>query len=560
MIADLRWPWIAMLLVAGGLTGCDEATLSQFDGTQPKSKEPPKKKVVKSGKKQPVKTQPEQKRRQPIASHARDLEKSWEASRVASLQTGRAEDVAIRQIGAAVKASLDVGPTLVVWLIDRTPSASKIVNDGVGAAKSLYDSPEIREALAGNEQNLLTAVVMFDEKVEFKLDPPTSDVTQVRAALDGFAAAGQGPEMTFTAIQAALEKYLPLRRQERRELMFVVLTDEAGDDQNKVDSLVDIVKKNAIPIYVVGTPAPWGQTNPFLTSGAKPTDANDDTYPKHGPETMLSERVNIHMTGSSGGYRPSQGSVLVDSGFGPFALERLCRASGGKFIALRPEAGGEGMFTFGGSGMGNRFWPTGAEMRFDPEVVSRYTPEYVSEADYQALLGKSKTRQALVAAAKMEPVNIDAIPSQRFQKSNEAQMARQLNTAQQFAARHSPKVDQLHGVLSGGEGDRDQLTTPRLQAEFDLAMGQTLAAKVRLDGYNAMLAALKRGKNFEKPNSREWQLEVGDKIETGSAIQKMAEKSTMYLKRVVADHPGTPWATLAEEDLKTPLGWEWKEN
>ena len=139
-------------------------------------------------------------------------------------------------------------------------------------------------------------------------------------------------------------------------------------------------------------------------------------------------------------------------------------------------------------------------------------------------------------------------------------MARQLNSAQQFAARHSPTVDQLYEMLSSGETDRDKETSPRIQAEYDLAMGRTMAAKVRLDGYNSMLAALKRGKNFENANSREWLLEQSSKIETGSTIQKMAEKATMYLQRVVSDHPGTPWAKLAEQELKNPLGWEWKEN
>ena len=31
--------------------------------------------------------------------------------------------------------------------------------------------------------------------------------------------------------------------------MIVLITDEAGDDRDQVDSIVEIVKKNAIPVY-----------------------------------------------------------------------------------------------------------------------------------------------------------------------------------------------------------------------------------------------------------------------------------------------------------------------
>lgn len=34
----------------------------------------------------------------------------------------------------------------------------------------------------------------------------------------------------------------------------------------------------------------------------------------------------------------------------------------------------------------------------------------------------------------------------------------------------------------------------------------------------------------------------------------------MYLQRVVDDHPGTPWAMLAERELAVPLGWKWRES
>ncbi len=549
-----------MLALCYCATGCKEASMHKLESKEKtkeqKMKDYKNRKILKPSK-PPAAPNPNLKRRPAlIGDNASDLERSFQASRAVALTTGKPEEVALRRITAAVQAALEVGPTLVVWIIDRTPSASKLVTDGTLAARAMYDSPEIRAASLGSDQNLLSAVVMYDEQVEFTLDPPVADWQKARAALDNVQISPGGKELTFTAIKGAVEKYLPLRTQNRREIVIVLFTDEAGNDADQVDSVVDLVKKNAIPVYVVGSPAPWGQTNPYLAAGEKSKGPDDDTFPTHGPETLQPERIDVQMWGNQYGQR--EDFSLIDSGFGPYALERLCRISGGEFFPVRPAVGST--YQYHSTTIGHKFWPTGSELRFDPKMTPKYAPEYVSQKDYDQLLSSNKARQALVDAAKLPSINIVAFPEQIFEKKNEAQMARQLNSAQQFAARHSPPVDRLYEVLSPGEGDREKLTLPRLQAEFDLAIGRTLAAKVRLDGYNAMLAALKRGKNFTNESSRQWHLEQATTIETGSTIQKMSEKAIMYLQRVVKDHPGTPWVKLAEHELKIPLGWEWRES
>jgi hypothetical protein len=550
-----------------GAAGCKDASMQQMEARQKKTKDYKNRKILKPSK--PVqRPNPNLKRRpatptsstsssmSPTSTSAdRDLERAFQASRGTALMTGKPEEVAVRRINAAVQAALEVSPTLVVWIIDRTPSASKIVTDGLMAARGMYDDPEIRRATI-NDQKLLTAVVSFDAEIDFVLDPPAADWQQARAAFDKVQPVAGGKELPFTALQKALEKYLPLRTQDRRELVFVIITDEAGDDRDQVDAVVDIVKKNAIPVYTIGVPAPWGQTNPFLAAGEKSKGPDDDTYPQHGPESLQSERVDVSMWGNQIGSR--EDFSMIDSGFGPYALERLCRVSGGEFFAVRPSSAA--VYQYRSTTIGHKFWPTGSEMRFEPKTAEKYAPQYVSQHDYEKLLAGNKAWNALVEAAKLPKINIEAYPEQSFEKKNEAQFTRQLNTAQQFAARHSPPVDQLHSILSVGESDRDKLTSPRLQAEYDLAIGRTLACKVRLDGYYAMLAALKRGKNFTNESSRRWHIEQANTIETGSQLQKMSEKSIMYLQRVQKDHPGTPWAKLAEHELKIPLGWEWRES
>lgn len=546
-----RWLIIAAL---AGLAGCDEL------GIGPKSAESKKSPNAAAPAVPPAKAParkpapPKRKAGQPTVE---DLQKeldviarAYDASRSKVRSLGTSEEAALKKVATAIRESLELGPTLVVWLIDRTPSAQKITTESIAAAKGIYDSPELKSG-AADGKSLLTAIVAFDDQVQFAVDPPTADVQQVKAGFDALPASSAGREMVFTALKQALEKYIPLRMSERREVLLVVVTDEAGDDAALVEEVGELARKNAIPVYVIGSPAPWGQTNPFSdnpkAAGAKP---GDDSTPTYGPESRFSERVDLESWGQGG--PAARIGELVDSGFGPFALEKLCRISRGRFFAIRDEGTGS-------RAVAHSFWPSGSELRFEDGAVNKYAPDYVSEADYRKLLAENKARAVLHEAAKLAPIKLEGSPVLRFPKGAEAKMAKQTSQAQQFAARNLPELERLLAVLSPGEADRDKLTGPRWQAEFDLTLGRVLANKVRLDGYNSMIAALKRGKAFQKESSNTWLLEPADSFETESTIKRMGERAKMYLERVVKEHPGTPWATIAEEELKTPLGWTWKE-
>jgi hypothetical protein len=110
--------------------------------------------------------------------------------------------------------------------------------------------------------------------------------------------------------------------------------------------------------------------------------------------------------------------------------------------------------------------------------------------------------------------------------------------------------------------DRDDLgaNEKRWQAGYDLALGRVLAAKVRTDAYNTVLALAKSGMTFTDPKNDTWRLVRSDMVaNAGSQMEKLAGQARASLERVVKEHPGTPWALIAQEDLRTPLGYEWRE-
>jgi hypothetical protein len=537
---------IAAALLA---VGCDDLSISpQTPTTQPK-------KVVK---KKQVITQRSANPRPKVDTQEElsVIEQAYENSHTQAALSGSPEELAVRRVTGEIEKYVEVGPTLVIWLVDRTSSSFPLANAALPAARQFYQSESVKQWSAGGEQKLLSAVAALDDKVELLLDPPSGSPQAVREALDKITPSSGGKELTFSAVAQLLARYEGLRA-EKRQLVFVLISDEAGDDATLVDEIAATLKKHVIPVYAVGYAAPWGQMNSFRKAADPATKQGDtaadqpDAWPAHGPESLFSERVHLPVPAAGFGFRSAELDDLIDSGFGPFGIERLCRAGGGAFQAIRRNAGS--FSTFGGV----RTWPTGAEAGFDTAVVSRYAPDYVSAEDYKKLIASSKARQALVEAAKIGRADILDNPNLSFPKvANEAQMKRQLDEAQQVSARVAPQLDRLYEVLLAGEADRDRLDSPRWQAEFDYALGRVIAAKVRNDGYNQMIAALKAAKAPRTP--RRTSSRRPNSYETSSALKKMADKARMYLERVVKEHPGTPWARFAEDDLKVPMGWKWQ--
>jgi hypothetical protein len=389
---------------------------------------------------------------------------------------------------------------------------------------------------------------MFGKDVSYLIEEPSSETSAVAAAFDGTRVDSSEQEQTFTAIRTALLRYLPIARQHGYKLILFVVTDEAGDDSELIDGLVADVRRDGVPIYVAGTAAPLGRVDVGRGPGQKPTAArpNGDWIPRrYGPESRYLEFVDFQSIITTQELR------VIHSGFGPFALEWLCRASSGAFLAIRPKA------VPGYVGIMGDAWPSRYARRFPREAMRNYAPDYLSEEDYQALLSNAAAR-ALHEAAKWKSPAVLQAPQLEFIKRDEGQLAGDLTNAQRLAASIEPSLDQAYELLKEGEIDRERLTSRRWQAAYDLAFGRAAVGKVRARGYNGMLARLKRGMSFQNPASKVWVLEPADE-QVDSSLQKIGQRGREYLERVVREHPNTPWAAIAQQDLETPSGWRWTE-
>lgn len=91
-------------------------------------------------------------------------------------------------------------------------------------------------------------------------------------------------------------------------------------------------------------------------------------------------------------------------------------------------------------------------------------------------------------------------------------------------------------------------------------MGRIYAAKCRNESYNLLLAEAKLGMKTERQESNQWELvHTDESIKGNSSVEKSFKLAKTYLNRVVSENPGTPWALVANEELKTPMGYKWME-
>lgn len=482
---------------------------------------------------------------------------------------------AVDRITFEVLKSMEERPTLVVWLFDQSGSLHrqrKEIRDrfdriyeelGIVQTQSQDDPSQDKESKRRRTKKvdenapLLTSVIGFGDTVNLFTKQPTDDLAEVKSVIDNIRIDSSGVEKAFSAITAAVDQYKSLRRRRgtnppERNVLFIVVTDERGDDANLLETSIKECRKFGIPVYVIGVPAPFGRDH-TLVKYVDP-DPKYDQSPQwaqvdQGPETLLPERVQVGFTGNF-----SQ-EPAIDSGFGPYALTRLCYETGGIYFTVHPNRNVNRKV--------NRLElkPFASELKyfFDPVVMARYRPDYLSPGDYAELVKRSPLRQALVNAAQLRPAEGLARPRTRFVRRDEAQLAGDLTRAQQDAAKLEPRLNQMALMLEPGMKEREKEKTPRWKAGFDLALGRVLAQKVRTETYNAMLAKAKRGMAFKDPKNNTWVLQPSDSITVGSKWQSQANLAKELLTDVKEQHKGTPWALLASEELKVPLGWEWKE-
>ncbi|QDU06969.1 vWA domain-containing protein [Gimesia aquarii] len=443
---------------------------------------------------------------------------------------------AIDRLTLEIAAAAKEKKLLVVWLFDVSPSVTKRRNQIADRFENVYKQLGILEA-AENENTLKTAVAAFGAKTEIITKDPVSDVKEVVSKIRSIKEDMTGDENVFGAVQMVSKRWLSYKRQGRRNMMIIVVTDEAGTDaeQNLEDAIM-LTKRNGIKCYVVGNAAPFGQRDVMTKFEIEPgvfVDAVSET----GPETIAPERIKLPFWGTSA-YDIRQ----LSSGYGPYGLTRLCAETNGIFFITQDT--------------------TEKGAKFESADMRDYHPDYISIRDYDKRVRMNMAKASLVRTAMATRASKRRlpIPTLRFAANNDNVLRQAITAAQKPVSELDYGLNELQVMLEQGLNDRKKITEPRWRANYDLALGRVLAMRVRTFGYNTVLAEMKSNpKAFEKKGNNSWQLVAAKDVRSSPSVRKLAKRANELLNGIIDEHPGTPWAYLAAKELNTPLGWTWKE-
>ncbi len=445
---------------------------------------------------------------------------------------------AVDRIAVEMIRRLERGRTLVVWAFDSSGSLqvererlSKHI-DGIYSHIKELD----RDKLA-SDGGLLTMVVAFGERRKAMLNEPTADPAAVTSAIRDVPLDTTGIESTFQTVSEIVTKWGKFKddKGSTYQTVVIVVTDEVGDDEPMLEEAIAKATKAKVPIYVLGSAAMFGRVEGRMNYTDPKTKQTFYNVPvRQGPESVELEQIRLPFWYDGPQYD------FLDAGFGPYALSRMAGATGGIYFVTRMGAG---------------------NISFDPNAMREYRPDWTSRQRYEGDIEKHPLRKAVLSAAFITHGNkLPNQPALVFPPIDGPEFKDTMKDNQALAARTEYTVDEALVPISAVVKSRDRETSRRWQAHYDLIRGRLLAVKIRCREYNwACAQMVKDAPKFTKPSSNAWRLVPDEEIHYSDKAVAAGQEARKLLKRVVDDHPGTPWALLAKRELKDPLGFKWIE-
>ncbi len=444
---------------------------------------------------------------------------------------------AVDRIAVEILHRLEQGRTLVIWAFDASGSLQAERQRLSKHIETVYTHiTQLDENHLSADKGLLTLVVAFGQDRKAMTPKPTAELSEILKAMGEVPTDETGVESTFTTVAEILRRWGRYKDSAGQVYhpMIIVVTDEVGDDENRLEESIELAQRNKVPVYVLGSQSLFGRVEGYMDYVDPKTKHVFQGVSVHqGPESAMLEQIRLPFW-----YHGPQFDIL-EAGFGPYALSRLASATGGIYFVTRF---------------------TGQRMGFDPARMKEYKPDWVRRDQYEAAIARSPLRQAVINAAQITQQRLPGMPTLVFPAAESPEFKEVMAANQAKAERTAYTVDEALGPITAAAKLRDRETSRRWQAHFDLVRGRLLAMKVRCHEYNWACARIKKDPpKFKNPKTNAWRLVPDTVIRYSEKAAAAARDADRLLHRVIQEHPDTPWALLAQRELKDPFGFKWVE-
>ncbi len=310
------------------------------------------------------------------------------------------------------------------------------------------------------------------------------------------------------------------------------MTDERGDGQESLEDAVNSCRERNVRVFCLGDASRFGKEK-GLVRFTYPDGFSEMIPVDSGPETAFADVLDFEIWP-----HPSADELKrLSSGFGPWALERLCAESGGRYFIVEDTA----------------------MQHFARAAMLKCMPDRDSLPNQQIELEANLTRRALVEATQAFNRNKAYEPRTVFRADTLSTLRAELSEAQKALTIFDHRLAQAEEKLRRGLDGRDRLTGTRWQAAYDLALGRVLACRVRLKSFKFELAWMKASPvEFKNAQNNTWSIVCVEDLRVDR--NNDVSLAMLLLKRVAARHPDTPFAFYAEAELKRGFGWKWEES
>lgn len=449
---------------------------------------------------------------------------------------------------------------VVAWLFDESESMKDDQKEIREQFHKVYEELGIviekDKQLKGNKEILLTSVSSFGKETRQLTTKPTSNIAEIRAAIDKIPNDPSGEENIFAAVAKTIDQHKRLVTSGGRKLAVVIVTDESGDDGDGelLEKAIQSCKAARAPVYILGRESLFGYKYARMR-WTDPKYGLDHWLVIHrGPETPYPEALQYDGLHDRWDSHPS--------GFSPYELARLAKESGGVYFLLPHEE--ENLV--GQAAIDAR--------KYKFLDMKEYTPDLAARRRYAEQRSKSKFRLAIAEAVRLLDPRVD--PQLNIQETwyptDPARFRSVGQDSTQRAIRAMGLMNQAIGVLEKVKPLRETEESTRWRANFDLAYAQLLAYRVRLFQFllvmDAHLTDIPKPKVLQNnvwnigrvqemlvPTDRQVKLTKVDVDELKSQLEK-AKQQFEFVKKT---HPNTPWSARAQYELNQGFGMKFYE-
>lgn len=441
-------------------------------------------------------------------------------------------------------------PVVAVWMFDASNSLSDDREEIRDNFNKIYEELDIarEQADQANERyaSLETMICSFGDDLKPLLPRPTSELAEITAAIDRVEDDESGNENVFGAVSTVIDEYGVSTGRSRRKLAIIIVTDESGDDGQLLEEVIQKADRYNSPVYILGREAIFGYKYAHVRWIDEETGLGHWIRINRGPETAFPE--GLQYDGFGGRHD------ATSSGFGPYAQVRLVRESGGIFFMLsRAEEN-----LLGSAARSPR--------KFDDIAMREYIPLLMERREYARERDASDFRRTVWEVIQaLDPEEDRELSIRRLYYPLEPEEFRAEGERQfERALRSMRIINEAIARLERVRPDRELEASQRWRAAYDLMYAQCLSYRVRQ--FQFMLAIDEHDRNPPTPSdpkSNRWNAAhiselvepteeqiAATKVDMEEIESQLQLAMDMY-QSVIDQHPGTPWAQRAQQEM----GW-----